>query len=156
MDWPAQHLDDPDVCLVDVRPEEAYRKGHIPGAVHLGWKALKDADNEVYVIPPDKLAPLMSALGIGNDTTVLGYDDQGGLGPARLWWVLDYYGHTEGKVLNGGSNKWVTERRALADRCGSLDCPWLFDGLEYLGDPADPCLALGAPLRVGQPAYPGS
>src|SRR5687768_12078002 len=51
-DWMAQHLSDPAVRIVDMRSEEAYRKGHIPGAVNLGWKALKDADNEVAVIPP--------------------------------------------------------------------------------------------------------
>jgi len=112
-EWLAQHLNDPNLRLVDMRPEEAYRKGHIPGAVNLEWKALKDPDNEVYVIPPDKLSALMAALGIGNETTVVGYDDQGGLGPARLWWVLDYYGHAKVKVLNGGWNKWVKEKRPV-------------------------------------------
>jgi 3-mercaptopyruvate sulfurtransferase SseA len=71
------------VRIVDMRTEEVYRKGHLPGAVHLERKTLKDADHEVYVIPPDKLAPLMSALGIGNDTTVVGYDDQGCWGITR-------------------------------------------------------------------------
>ncbi|MGH8071853.1 MAG: sulfurtransferase [Candidatus Entotheonellia bacterium] len=111
--WLAQHLNDPGVRIVDMRTEEAYRKGHIPGAVHLERKALKDADNDVYVTPPDKLAPLMNALGIGNDMTVVGYDDHGGLGPARLWWVLDYYGHTKAKILNGGWNTWVKEKRPV-------------------------------------------
>ncbi|HXH08736.1 MAG TPA: sulfurtransferase [Alphaproteobacteria bacterium] len=110
-EWLAQHLNDPSLRLVDMRPEEAYRKGHIPGAVNLEWKALKDSGNEVYVIPPDKLSTLMAKLGIGNETTVVGYDDQGGLAPARLWWVLDYYGHAKVKVLNGGWNKWVQEKR---------------------------------------------
>jgi thiosulfate/3-mercaptopyruvate sulfurtransferase len=112
-EWLAQHLNDPGVRIVDMRTEEAYRKGHLPGTVHLDRKALKDADNEVYVIPPDKLAPLTSALGIGNETTVVGYDDQGGLGPTRLWWVLEYYRHTKAKVLNGGWNKWVKEQRPV-------------------------------------------
>jgi hypothetical protein len=67
MDWLAQHLNDPGVRIVDMRPEEAYRQGHLPGAVHLERKALKDADNDVYVLPPDKLAPLMSGLGIGQN-----------------------------------------------------------------------------------------
>ena len=96
-----------------MRSEEAYRKGHIPGAVNLGWQALKDADNEVYVLPPEKIASVMSQLGIGNDTTVVGYDDQGGLSPSRLWWVLDYYGHSKAKVLNGGWNKWTKEKRPV-------------------------------------------
>ncbi len=112
-DWLAQHVNDPGVRIVDMRSEEAYRKGHIPGAVNLGWNALKDPDNEVYVIPPDKLAALMANLGISNETTVVGYDDQGGLAPARLWWVLDYYGHPKAKVLNGGWNKWVKEKRPI-------------------------------------------
>jgi thiosulfate/3-mercaptopyruvate sulfurtransferase len=112
-DWLAQHLNDPGIRIVDMRSEGAYQKGHIPGAVHLGWKSLKDADNEVYVIPPEKFAGLMGQLGIGNDTTVVAYDDQGGLGPARLWWVLDYYGHRAAKVLNGGWNKWVKEKHPV-------------------------------------------
>jgi thiosulfate/3-mercaptopyruvate sulfurtransferase len=112
--WLAQHLNDPDLRLVDMRSAAAYRKGHIPGAVHLSWEALKDPDNELYVIPPEKLAPLMAQLGISNDTTVVGYDDQGGLGPARLWWVLDYYGHSKAKVLNGGWNKWTKEKHPVA------------------------------------------
>ena len=57
-DWLAQHLNDPGIRIVDMRSEGAYQKGHIPGAVNLGWKALKDADNELYVIPPEKLAEL--------------------------------------------------------------------------------------------------
>ena len=112
-DWLAQHLNDPTLRIVDMRSEEAYRKGHLPGAVHLKWEALKDADNEVAVIPPEPFAALMGQLGIGNDTIVVGYDDQGGLGPARLWWVLDYYGHRTAKVVNGGWNKWVKEKKPV-------------------------------------------
>ena len=70
-EWLAQHLSDPNLRIVDMRAENAYRQGHIPGAVNIGWEALKDPDNEVYVIPPDKLSALLSKLGIGNDTTVV-------------------------------------------------------------------------------------
>jgi thiosulfate/3-mercaptopyruvate sulfurtransferase len=111
--WLAQRLTDPQVRIVDLRAEDAYRRGHIPGAVHLSPHQLKDPDNEVYVIAPDRFATLMGDLGIGNDTTVVGYDDQGGLFAARLWWVLDYYGHANAKVLNGGWNKWVKENRPV-------------------------------------------
>jgi thiosulfate/3-mercaptopyruvate sulfurtransferase len=108
--WLAQHLHDPSIRIVDMRAEGAFQKGHIPGALNLGWKALKDPENELYVIPPDKLAVLMGQQGIGPETTVVAYDDQGGLGPARLWWVLDYYGHRTVKILNGGWNKWAKEK----------------------------------------------
>lgn len=112
-EWLAQRLTDPQVRIVDLRAEDAYRRGHIPGAVHLSPHQLKDPDHEVYVIAPDRFARLMGDLGIGNDTTVVGYDDQGGLFAARLWWVLEYYGHAQAKVLNGGWNKWVQEKRPV-------------------------------------------
>jgi thiosulfate/3-mercaptopyruvate sulfurtransferase len=111
--WLAQQLTDPQVRIVNLRAEDAYRRGHIPGAVHLSPQRLKDPDNEVYVIAADTFATLMGDLGIGNDTTVVGYDDQGGLFAARLWWVLDYYGHTNAKVLNGGWHAWVQEKRPV-------------------------------------------
>ncbi|MBI3328898.1 MAG: hypothetical protein HYZ81_19615, partial [Nitrospinae bacterium] len=111
--WLAQHLDAPNLRIVDLRSEEAYRQHHIPGAVHLSSKALKDPDNQVYVLPGDTLATLMAERGIGTETTVVGYDDEGGLYAARLWWVLDYYGHAKAKVLNGGWNKWVKEKRPV-------------------------------------------
>jgi thiosulfate/3-mercaptopyruvate sulfurtransferase len=109
--WLAEHLGDPGLRIVDMRSAESYRKGHLPGAVHLHWKALKDPDDETYVIPPEKFAVLMGQIGVSNDTTVVGYDDEGGLGPTRLWWVLDYYGHRQVKVLNGGWSKWAKEKR---------------------------------------------
>jgi thiosulfate/3-mercaptopyruvate sulfurtransferase len=30
---------------------------------------------------------------------------------ARLWWSLNYYGHTKVAVLDGGWNKWIAENR---------------------------------------------
>jgi thiosulfate/3-mercaptopyruvate sulfurtransferase len=112
-DWLAQHLNDSTIRIIDMRAEDIYRKSHIPGSVNLNWQALKDSNNELYVIPPEKFAGLMSQLGVGNNTTVVGYDDQGGLSPARLWWVLDYYGHPQAKVLNGGWNKWLKEKHPV-------------------------------------------
>jgi len=112
-DWLAQYLTDATVRIIDMRSPEAYRKGHLPGAMNLGWQTLKDANNAVYVIPPEKFASLMSQLGISQNTTVVGYDDQGGLSAARLWWVLGYYGHSQAKVLNGGWNKWLKDRKPV-------------------------------------------
>ena len=37
-DWARQHLDDPDVRFVEVDVDtEAYRQGHLPGAVAWDW-----------------------------------------------------------------------------------------------------------------------
>jgi len=143
--WLAQHLDDSDLRIVDMRSWWTYWRGHIPGAVHLHWRALKDPDAGVHVIPADKLATFTSDLGVGNETTVVGYDDQGGLFSTWLWWVLDYFGHTKVKVLNGGWNTWVKEHLPITTNVPALQ-PTQFT---VRADPSKICLidALLADLK---------
>ena len=62
---------------------------------------------------PEVFADLMSKLGVSDDTTVVTYDDGNTSSAARLWWVLNYYGHTGAKVLNGGWHRWVSEGRPV-------------------------------------------
>ncbi len=114
-EWLAQHVNDPDVRIVDLRSAEAYAEGHIPNAVHLDPGRLRDTtDHLLYVPPPERFAALMSELGIGDRTRVVAYDDLGGQAAARLWLLLDYYGHTTCSLLNGGWRKWVTEGRLVS------------------------------------------
>jgi thiosulfate/3-mercaptopyruvate sulfurtransferase len=44
---------------------------------------------------------------------VIAYDDAGSQLAARLFFVLEYYGHTRIRVLNGGLAKWRREGRPL-------------------------------------------
>ena len=39
---------------------------------------------------PEDFAATLGALGIGSDSTVVAYDDQGGAIAARLWWMLGW------------------------------------------------------------------
>jgi thiosulfate/3-mercaptopyruvate sulfurtransferase len=50
-------------------------------------------------------------MGISDDTLVVAYDSAGSLYATRFWWVLNYYGHTNVVVLNGGWRKWFDEAR---------------------------------------------
>jgi thiosulfate/3-mercaptopyruvate sulfurtransferase len=115
--WLAERMNRRDLRIVDMGPYEGYARAHIPGAVHVGpgdrSHYLKDPDDPLHVLPPDAFAGLVSRLGIGNDTLVVAYDADGGHTAARLWWALDYYGHPRCKVLNGGFNKWVLEKRPV-------------------------------------------
>lgn len=118
-EWLAGHLDDPEVRVIDCARLEAYRRAHIPGAVHLPVHYyLKEPgppgeEFGTFVMPPESFAQLMGSLGVGEDTLVVAYDDNNGLLAARLWWVLKYYGHTRAKVLNGGWHRWLTEGRPI-------------------------------------------
>lgn len=114
-DWLAQHLTDPDVRIIDCGSRDAFARAHIPGAVCPRDPWMKDpADpHHMLVMGPEQFAAEMAALGVGDDTLVIAYDGLRSLNAARLWWCLNYYGHTNVKVLNGGWNKWLAEGRPV-------------------------------------------
>jgi thiosulfate/3-mercaptopyruvate sulfurtransferase len=118
-EWLWEHRDDPSVRLIDCATVDAYRRAHIPGAVQLPAhfyikeKDPEGSDHGVLVMPPGEFEQLMGRLGVGPETTVVTYDDNNALVAARLWWVLNYYGHTKAKVLNGGWHRWFSEGRPV-------------------------------------------
>lgn len=63
--------------------------------------------------PPEQVARVMGAAGIGPGVRVVAYDDQAGAIAARLWYVLRAHGHDEVAVLDGGLVKWLAEARPL-------------------------------------------
>jgi thiosulfate/3-mercaptopyruvate sulfurtransferase len=131
-EWLAANLDDPRLRVVDVRGKvlpptapkphyyprhEDYAAGHIPGAVYVDWTTdIVDLDDPVLVqvAPPEKIARVLGALGIGDDSIVVAYDDWFSMFAGRLLWVLRYYGFEQGRVLNGGFLKWQAEGRPVS------------------------------------------
>lgn len=116
-DWLAEHLDDPNVAIVDCDLLPAYQRLHIPNAVwgvSRYWKG-EGTDSDTYAMDdPQRFGELMGRMGIDNDTQVIAYDSSGSLFAARLWWALDRFGHTNCRVLHGGLDKWCAEGRALS------------------------------------------
>jgi thiosulfate/3-mercaptopyruvate sulfurtransferase len=121
-EWLAEHIGDSNVRVVDCDEYPAYQRLHIDGAIGLRvHHYLKEAGDSAsgpgigtHIMSPDRFAKTMSSHGISNDTTVVAYDNLGGLYAARLWWSLDYFGHSSCKVLNGGFRKWYEEGRAVS------------------------------------------
>lgn len=125
--WVEVHLKDPAVRVVDLRAAAAYSAGHIPGAVLLAEGPLRgEEDRETYLPNPEAFAALMRRAGIGNATHVAIYDDQGGRSAARLWYVLNAYGHERVSLVNGGWNKWVAEKRPVSTG-GAAPAPSRFE-----------------------------
>jgi thiosulfate/3-mercaptopyruvate sulfurtransferase len=122
-DWLADHLDDPEVVVVDMRWREdgsgrsRYDRGHIPGAVFIDWATdLVDPDASVafMLASPSRFTEVMANRGIGDDSLVVAYADRFGNGPFRLWWANRVYGHDQVKVLDGGLDKWQSEKRLVS------------------------------------------
>lgn len=113
-DWLAQHLDDPDVVVVESDEDVLlYDMGHIPGAVKIDWVAdLNDPLIRDY-LDPESFATLLSARGIGPKTTVVFYGDNFNWWAAYALWVFSLFGHGDTRLLDGGRAKWIAEDRSL-------------------------------------------
>ncbi len=129
--WLAAHLADPGVRIVDVRwylvaagalgkrGADEYARGHVPGAAFL------DLDRDLAGPPargpgrhplpsPADFAAVLARLGVERGTTIVAYDDAGGAIAARLWWLLRWFGHDGGRVLDGGLGAWIAAGGALS------------------------------------------
>ncbi len=94
--------------VLDIRSAKAFGTGHIPGAVHLDPNAVvePDASIEGDLRPVPELADLLGNLGIDASTEVILYDDRGGFHAARMFWLLEYLGHRNVRLVNGGLSAW--------------------------------------------------
>jgi thiosulfate/3-mercaptopyruvate sulfurtransferase len=160
--WWQAHRDS--VVLADVRwyldgrsGRAAYDAGHLPGAVFvdLDRRLAAHADPAAgrHPLPsPDVFAEGMASLGIGDDDTVVAYDDGGGVTAARLVWMLRVTGH-EAALLDGGLTAYdgpletATAARPVAS---FTPRPWPAErlaGVEDAVDPANVVLDARAPER---------
>ncbi|MEM1314541.1 MAG: sulfurtransferase [Pseudomonadota bacterium] len=103
------------VVLIDVRPAEAFEAGRIPGAVHLAPDAVADPGSPIEgeLRPVDDIARMLGDLGVSADARVVLYDDKGGFHAARMFWVLEYFGHRNAALLDGGVQAWERAGGAL-------------------------------------------
>src|SRR5262249_54638290 len=105
---------DANVRIVDMRQNG--QGPRVPGAVYLSPVAIRDAKAPPTFLPtPAAFEAMMASLGIGDATRVVVYDERGGIYAARLWWILNYFGHSNVALLNGGWVKWTAEQRPTAE-----------------------------------------
>jgi thiosulfate/3-mercaptopyruvate sulfurtransferase len=102
------HLQDPQLVVLDLRPPEAYSNGHIPGArsFDIFGISLIDTRPEPLKAYLWLIEHLIQAKGINSDNTILIYDDVAGMRSARLFWFLEFFGHDDVHLLNGGFTAW--------------------------------------------------
>jgi thiosulfate/3-mercaptopyruvate sulfurtransferase len=157
--WLAEHLSAPDLRVVDIRGhvlpateppphyfnhDADYLVSHIPNAVFIDWvhEITDPADpRHAQIAPPERFAAAMQRAGIGDQTFVVAYDDAGGMFAARLWWALNYYGHSQVAVLDGGWQRWIAEARPVSAEIPRVapsvftarpDPNWYRDGAQVL------------------------
>jgi thiosulfate/3-mercaptopyruvate sulfurtransferase len=105
--------------MVGPDPEQSFTSGHLPGARFVSL-------DDVLAAPPSGTAgrhPLpapadfaraLGDLGVGDDATVVAYDDRGGAFAGRLVWMLRILGQ-RAALLDGGIEGWLAEPGAELD-----------------------------------------
>lgn len=112
--WVADHLNDPNLRIVESNEDILlYGTGHLPGAVHIDWRAdLQDQTVRDY-ISPEAFADLCSRNGISKETTVIFYGDKSNWWSCYALWAFRLFGHERVKIMDGGRDKWIAEGRPI-------------------------------------------
>lgn len=103
-----QKLNSPTLCLIDTRPAEQFAQGHIPGATHFDLFGLSLVDTReaplkafMYMIHH-----VLELRGVSDDKEVVFYENNSGMRAARGLWFLEYFGHPNARMLDGGIKAW--------------------------------------------------
>jgi thiosulfate/3-mercaptopyruvate sulfurtransferase len=98
-----------DLLVLDLRPAEDFAAGHIPGAFHLDlWAlSLNDTDDAPLRSFLWMIAHVLATRGIDPTRRVVVYDERSGMRAARAFWFLEYFGHPDVCLLDGGFGAWT-------------------------------------------------
>lgn len=143
--WLMANLDRSRLRVIDMRKSDGYAESHVVGAVKFPESPFMR--EEGAVLKPERIAEVMSRLGVDESITVVAYDDGNNLFATRLWWALNYYGHRRVMVLDGGWDRWIADGRPVENTVrmppaavfrSRVNPRWIADSaymLESLGDP---------------------
>lgn len=109
-----RQLGSENLVILDAGHPKVYGKGHIPGAISIGFKGLSDCTGKPgdkewgTILPKDKLTKKLQSLGIDNNTLVVAYSDifKGPGAGGRAVWQMKMAGLENVKLLYGGLELW--------------------------------------------------
>ena len=131
--------------LVDCRPKDLYDEGHIPTAIHLGETCndfFRDdleikgigVVKELAMGRVEELEKKLGKVGISHDKTLIFYDQREDPDEVRKgryygifagyvfvpFWYLEYMGHKDVRVLDGGIGAWTADGKSLEQKANKL------------------------------------
>ncbi len=123
-EWLAGELGKTDIRVIDAslflpahgrNARAEFESAHIPGAVFFDIEEISDLTSSLPFMlpPPEKFASRMQALGLGDGSRIIVYDNSPLKSAARAWWMLTLFGAHEVAILDGGFAKWQSEARAV-------------------------------------------
>ncbi len=101
-------LGDENLVIIDVRPTHQVMEGIIPGAAHFDLYGvhLSASTPELHKRYIDMMRSQFGLRGVGMERTVVAYEEDSGVRAARVFWLLEYLGHQDVHLLDGGIKAW--------------------------------------------------
>jgi len=96
------------LVLIDTRPAPDFCAGHIEGAAHFDLYGVSLSDTRPGPLAAFTwmLAYLLEIRGVDYGKTVVFYENTSGMRAARGFWFLEYLGHEDVHILDGGIGAW--------------------------------------------------
>ena len=118
--WLAARLQDPNTVILDatlppvgvtphIDTHARYLAKHIPGAIFFDIEDLSDHSTPLpHMLPtPEDFSRSMSAVGVGNNMTIVVYEQESVFSAPRAWWTLRTFGVKLVYLLDGGLRAWT-------------------------------------------------
>jgi thiosulfate/3-mercaptopyruvate sulfurtransferase len=105
----------------DVRPADAYARGHIAGAVSIGdaAKVLRD-DNTEDFIATDRIEKILGSAGLDPKREIIVYGSRGSWNPYFGLYTVQYFGGSNVSVYHEGFEGWTAAGRANSSEASPL------------------------------------
>lgn len=117
-------MHNPNVRILDAVDPALYNRAHIPGAINIFYQNLtkiEERKKNGFPISEKEAEKIFSDAGIDSGTQVVVYDGGEGAFASGVWFVLDFFGHKNVRVLDGGFRKWISEGRPVAQSVSKVD-----------------------------------
>ncbi len=118
--WLAARLHDPNAIILDatlapvgvtppIDTRARYLEKHIPGALFYDIEELSDHTTPLpHMLPTaEEFSRSMSALGVGDNMTIVVYEQEGVFSAPRAWWTLRTFRAQHVHILDGGLRAWT-------------------------------------------------
>lgn len=123
-DWLEKNLTE--VKIIDIRKADEYREGHVPGAINImyGTLAVKKNNLDNELPQADDLADILNAAGLTSKSKVVVYNKVDNIleraNMTRIAQTLIYAGIANVAVLDGGWNKWTSDKKAVVKETAAV------------------------------------
>ena len=97
--------------VIDARPASAFAAGHLPGAVHLDVFGMSLVDTRPAPLAAYEwmVRHLLELRGATRERPIVVYEEDSGMRAARIVWFLQFFGHPDARMLDGGVRRWRGE-----------------------------------------------